>query len=84
MITVFDLYLQLKNANKAANSTAVTKALLDINPIIADKNERHANDKPNGISTWATRTKPVKKKKGEFAMKDNWFLKNFTRRIIIP
>jgi hypothetical protein len=51
MITVFDLYLQLKNANKAANSTAVTKALLDINPIIADKNERHANDKPNGIST---------------------------------
>jgi hypothetical protein len=47
----FFLYLQLKNANNAAKSTAVTNARLDIKPIIADKSERHPNDKPNGIST---------------------------------
>ncbi len=56
------LYLQLKNANNAEKSTVVIKALLDIKPIIADKNAKHPNDKPNGISTCATLTKPIQKK----------------------
>jgi hypothetical protein len=45
------LYLQLKNANNAEKSTVVINALLDIKPIIADKNDKHPNDKPNGINT---------------------------------
>ncbi|CAF3347992.1 unnamed protein product [Rotaria sp. Silwood1] len=32
-------------------------------PIRADKSERHSNDKPNGMSTRATPTKPIYKKK---------------------
>ena len=56
-------------------------AFLDINPIIAERNARHANDKPNGINTWATRTKP----KGLF---DDKILRRekftLTWRIIFP
>ena len=68
------LHSQLRNANNAEKSTVVINAFLDIKPIIADRNAKHANDKPNGINTWATRTKPEDHLNEKILSKENQFL----------
>lgn len=55
------IYLQFKNASNAAMSIVVTKLRRHIKAIKVHISDRQPRASPNGTSTCATPTKPIKK-----------------------